>query len=143
MVSNTNLNINRLLDLWAAHVLRFGEKPPFVNQQDLYATIDSTPFAGALWQAFKCKYTGPRPNVDVPPWMDEEYEVCFCDARDAVRIILANPSFGHEFDVAPYREYCANGDRRYSQVMSGNWAWRQAVRQSLVHAVSCSRPSRT
>jgi hypothetical protein len=55
-----------------------------------------------------------------------------------VHEMLSNPDFKKEFDYAPYREY-RGGKQRWSDFMSGNWSWRQAVsclhliRKSLTH----------
>lgn len=69
--------------------------------------------------------------------MTTEYELCYRDAKAAVQNILANPGFKTEFDYAPYREYTAGtgtGGRVYRNVMSGNWAWKQAVSSSYDYA---------
>lgn len=73
--------------------------------------------------------------------MTEEYELCWRDPRSAVCNMLSNPGFDGEFDAAPYREYDQNGVRQYENVMSGDWAWRQAVRAwflctGLIHSIS-------
>lgn len=120
-------DITLLMDLWAASLVCHGDTPPFANQDDMYSTIDSTPLGGVPWQTLSCQYNGPRPAEDVPPWMNATYEVCFRDAREAVRNMLANPDFSEEFDAAPYREF-EGDERQYTNVMSGNWAWKQAVR---------------
>lgn len=79
-----------------------------------------------------CQYTGPKPLGEAPPWMEAEYELCFRDVRQATQNMLASPDFKNEFDVAPYRESDERGERRYSNVMSGNWAWEQAVRGTFL-----------
>ena len=40
--------------------------------------------------------------------------------------MIPNPEFKGQFDYAPYREF-EDGTRRWTDVMSGNWAWKQAV----------------
>jgi len=49
-------NINTLLDLWAATLLKHHDSPPFANHSDLYETIDSTPLGSVLWQSFSLTY---------------------------------------------------------------------------------------
>ncbi|KAI0339761.1 hypothetical protein BDW22DRAFT_1335609 [Trametopsis cervina] len=117
--------VNQLLDLWAASLLPYGEEPPFADCQHMFDTIDASDLGGLSWKSVKCKYTGERPATNVPPWMDTEYELCFRDVRLAARNILANTDFASEFDTAPYREYDEEGSREYSNLMSGDWAWRQ------------------
>ncbi|THG97937.1 hypothetical protein EW026_g4170 [Hermanssonia centrifuga] len=40
--------------------------------------------------------------------------------------MISNPDFADEFDVAPYWEYDGRLARRYTNLMSGDWAWSQA-----------------
>jgi hypothetical protein len=125
--------INQLLDLWATSLLRHGDQPPFADYRDLYKTIDSTPLGDVPWENFSIQYTGERPEDDVPPWMDERYEVWYRNPREVVRNMLANPEYVNEIDYRPFREFSADGDeRQYCDFMSGDWAWQQAV---------CTRPT--
>ena len=49
--------------------------------------------------------------------------------------MLQNPDFANSFDYAPLREYDENGNCRYKNFMSGDWAWKQAVRQISMTAI--------
>lgn len=40
---------------------------------------------------------------------------------------LANPDFDNHFDPTPYQEYDPEGHQIYSNLMSGQWAFREAV----------------
>lgn len=62
--------------------------------------------------------------------MLEEYEVWYRDLRVVIRNQLANPDFKNEIDYAPVQEFGSNGERRWKNFMSGNWAWSNAVRVS-------------
>ena len=42
--------------------------------------------------------------------------------------MLKNPDFAKSFDAAPLWQYNENGDRQYENFMSGDWAWKRAVR---------------
>src|SRR6267142_1904552 len=64
--------------------------------------------------------------IFMPPWMDDVYEVWFRDPRLLVQGIISNPDFASEFNYAPYHEYL-DKVHQYQGMMSGNWAWRQAV----------------
>ncbi|KAI0666050.1 hypothetical protein C8Q78DRAFT_1072573 [Trametes maxima] len=119
-------NINVLLDLWAADVMRYSGRPPFADYADLYRTIDAIKVGEVPWQCVRVSYNGPRPEREVPSWMDQIYEVWFRDPRCVTLKMLANPDFDGAFDTTPYREYTASGERRYGNLMSGDWAWRQA-----------------
>ncbi|KAI0769267.1 hypothetical protein BD413DRAFT_604897 [Trametes elegans] len=119
-------NITTLMSLWAAYALQHGIQPPFADHADLYATIDSIALGDVPWGCLRARYHGPRPETDVPSWMDDAYEVWYRDPRQIALHMLANPDFAGEIDYAPYREFTGSGDRRYTHYMSGNWAWRQA-----------------
>ncbi|KAG1883958.1 hypothetical protein F4604DRAFT_1878811 [Suillus subluteus] len=92
--------------------MKHNDKPPSADVRNLYKTIDKTPLGDVRWQSFSVRYNGERPETDVPPWMDQDFD---------------------EFDYQPYREFSTNGDERLSHhnrfslgFMSGDWAWDQA-----------------
>ncbi|KAJ8495314.1 hypothetical protein ONZ51_g1758 [Trametes cubensis] len=117
-------NISTLMDLWAADVLRYGGTPPFADHVDLHRTIDATDLGDVSWTVLHISYVGPRPTHDVPPWMNETYELWYRDPRKVALKMLADPTFDGHFDYAAHREFTAKGERRYSNLMSGNWAWK-------------------
>ncbi|KAG1766909.1 hypothetical protein EV702DRAFT_1182237 [Suillus placidus] len=121
-------NINTLLDLWAASLLKHDDQPPFADHKDLHKTIDNIPIGGVNWQSFKIQYSGEKPAApDVPPWMNQQFDVWYRDPREVTRNILANPDYVNEFDYRPFREYSLDKDEcRYQDFMSGDWAWQQA-----------------
>ncbi|THH00535.1 hypothetical protein EW026_g2004 [Hermanssonia centrifuga] len=45
--------------------------------------------------------------------------------------MLQSPDFDGQFDYAPYQEYAASGQRRYSNVMSGDWAYRKSYQTQI------------
>ncbi|KAG2044014.1 hypothetical protein BDR03DRAFT_930774 [Suillus americanus] len=111
--------VNKLLDLWASTLKKHDDKPPFADCRDLYKTIDKTPLGDVKWQSFSVRYNGERPDTDVPPWMDQVFEV--------IRNMLANADYAKEFDYRPYRKFSTDGDeRQWKDFMSGDWAWDQA-----------------
>ena len=59
--------------------------------------------------------------------MDAEYEVWFCNPKDLIKIMQAFADFIEEFDHAPFQEYDANGRHHFQNLISENWAWKQAV----------------
>jgi len=119
-------DIDTLLDLWASSLLKYNDHPPFADHNDLYNTIDSIHVGDVPWQSFSTQYNGPKPEANVPSWMSAEYEVWFRDPHAVAKNMLANPDFVGEMDFAPYEEY--DGDeRQYCNLMSGEWAWQQAV----------------
>ncbi|EMD32329.1 hypothetical protein CERSUDRAFT_161695 [Gelatoporia subvermispora B] len=120
--------VNALLDLWAASLLKYNDKPPFADHNDLHKTIDATHLGGVPWQSFETSYTGSLPDGPVPSWMTAKYEIWYRDPRAVIENLLSSPDFNGEFDVAPYREYYGpgSGERQFTNVMSGDWAWKQA-----------------
>ncbi|KAF8127961.1 hypothetical protein EV363DRAFT_1400845 [Boletus edulis] len=103
------------------------DSPPFVNWRDLYQTIDKSPYGDVNWQRFKVQYTGEKPPIAPPPWMEQTFEVWHRDVREVVHSMLANPGFRDEIDLRPFREFATDGDvRQYQDFMSGNWVWDQA-----------------
>lgn len=121
--------VNKLMDLWAASALETGGEPPFADKDELYAAIDAIPLGGASWKALTVKYAGPLPQQgDVPSWMTDEHEVFYRDPVEVVKNQLENPVFNGQIDYTPYKEFDCEGNRQWSNLMSGDWAWKQAVR---------------
>jgi hypothetical protein len=120
--------IKTLLDLWSATLLKHDEGAPFEDAKELYDTIDSIPLGDVAWETFNMKYNGERPQRgDVPDWMNAKFDVWFRDPRTLVHNLISNPDFDGEFDYAPFHEYDKAGNHRFSDFMSGDWAWKQAV----------------
>jgi hypothetical protein len=101
----------------------------------MYATIDSSVLGDVPWQ---CMVT-EVPDVDehAPSWKRTSYEVWYRDPEIVVSNMLSNPDFDGQFDICPYVELDANGERRWSNVMSGNIAWRRSVRRTFVSFKNC------
>lgn len=122
--------IDELMDIWetGARMADPDAQPPFANHQDLFDTIDSTQDGNVSWDRFTVSYCGPLPEEgEPPPWMVQEYEVCFRNAKEVVANMLSNKDYVDEFDYVPYKDYDAQGHRRYKDLLSGDWAWRHAV----------------
>ena len=120
-------NVDELMQLWGA----FSEQAPFADHGELYESIDSIPLADIPWQAFEVTYTGPRPEHDVPPWMERVYTVWYRCPHEILHAQLGNPDFAGEMDHSPKRTYHGN-ERVYQDFMTGDWAWKQAVSETLV-----------
>jgi hypothetical protein len=63
--------------------------------------------------------------------MDASYDVWFRDPHQLVHNIILNPDFENGFDYIPYQKHDTNGSRRYHNLMSANWAWKQAVSNTI------------
>lgn len=115
--------IDDLMELWAAE----SGAAPFESHQGLYDIIDSTTLGDAPWNSFSVSYSGDLPNGEIPTWMTSEYEVWHRNPHTVIRNQLANPDFKDDIDYAPLQEFQENGKRRWTDLMTGNWAWNQAV----------------
>ena len=67
--------------------------------------------------------------------MLKEYTVHFCDPLLIIRSMISNPDFKGQFDYAPVREF-EDGVHHWTDVMSGNWAWRQVVHHFLPMSIA-------
>jgi hypothetical protein len=121
-------NTSLLMDLWAA--LQESDNtepnPPFHNAKDLHDTIDSILLGDIPWEGFKVKYDGEIP-AHPPSWMTKEYEVWYRNPLDVMESQTGNPDFTHGIDYAPKEVFGKNKKRHCMDLMSGQWAWDQAV----------------
>ncbi|KAG1741478.1 uncharacterized protein EDB91DRAFT_1237140 [Suillus paluster] len=120
--------IDTLLDLWAATLIKHGDAPLFTSHRDLYDTIDATPLGDVPWETFSMSYTGTKPLHDIPPWMNATYDVWFCNPHLLLHGLLRNPDFDREMEYVPYQDYTLEDKRCFKNFFSGNWASNQAVR---------------
>ncbi|EGN93687.1 hypothetical protein SERLA73DRAFT_156242 [Serpula lacrymans var. lacrymans S7.3] len=122
-------DINTLTELWRASFIKHGiddAQIPFSDKDNLYRTIDATPIGGVPWDLFSLSYNGEVPQENAPPWMSQSFDVWYRSPQMIVHNILSNSDFKDNIDYVPYREFCANGKRKYKDFMSGNWAWKEA-----------------
>jgi Plavaka transposase len=120
------------LDLLCAMGIKYGSRDgsPWKSVKELYATIDSIQTCSTPWKTYKFKYTGPKPSMP-PRWMDEEYKLNLRDILKVFEQELLSSEFEDECDYSPYLEFDPQGNRVWSNLMSGDWAHRQAVRSSF------------
>ncbi|KAG1734437.1 uncharacterized protein EDB91DRAFT_1250958 [Suillus paluster] len=90
--------INRLLNLWAAMLVKHNDQPPFADHQDLYCTIDSSALGEVKWENFQVQYSGEKPDVNILSWMNNSFDVWFRDPWEVVCNMLANPTYADEID---------------------------------------------
>ena len=119
--------INDLLTLWAHHDGMADQGAPFTNHADMYRAIDAIPLGEVAWQSFSITYSGEVPASNPPPWMVQNYDVWFCNPHTLVLNQLANPDFKGEMDYTPRKVTNSSGQHEWSDFMTRNWSWDQAV----------------
>jgi hypothetical protein len=93
----------------------------------MQTVIDSIPLGDIPWEAFKLTYNGEVPETNAPSWMKKDYEVWFRDPLEVMESQIGNPDFKGEIDYAPKQVLGKNGKRQFTDTMSGDWSWEQAV----------------
>jgi hypothetical protein len=118
--------IDKLLEILAALYPECA--PSIADHRDLYQRIDSIQQGDIAWDSFSVQYNCAllTPNAPKLPWMDQKFEVWFRNPLHILENQIRNPDFKDEVDYAPKQIYY-KGKRRYENLMSGNWAWEQAV----------------
>lgn len=129
-------DIDFLFSLWAASLAAHDDNPPFASHNDLYDTIDATLLGDVPWESFSARYNGAKPDGEIPSWMTADFDVWFRDPHTVVKNLLSNPDFDNEFDYTPFQERDTEGNHRFQDFMSGNWAWKQAVQYTVIFTVS-------
>jgi hypothetical protein len=123
----SNTSVDELFDLWTADNLPHGHTAPFIDHNDMLDSIDSIPIGDVPWESFDISYEGEGEiPQDAPNWMWEKSTVWYRNPHEVVKNLIANPDFDGEFDYAPYRQF-RNEKREWTDLMSANWAWRQAA----------------
>ncbi|EIW85634.1 hypothetical protein CONPUDRAFT_118570 [Coniophora puteana RWD-64-598 SS2] len=119
--------VDVLCKIWAASLSSTNIPAPFKDHESMLKSIDAIEVGDVPWQTFNVTYQGPRPEQNVPTWMEAEFDVWFRDPREVVKNILARPDLKDDMDLTPYRDYNGEGDRQYENLFSGDWAWDQAT----------------
>lgn len=121
-------DVDELLEIWAAHnLLNGGGDAPFRDQDELCAVIDSIPHGDAPWETFSLRYDGPL-DESAPSWKHATYQVHCRNTRVVAHNMLSSVDFDGKFDYTAYQEYMEGSEeRRYSNVMSGDWAFKKSV----------------
>jgi Plavaka transposase len=100
----------------------------FDSHDDMCGKIDATELGDAPWQKATLQYREDVPARDVPEWMTASYDLYYRDPHIVVKNILSNTTFKGGIDCVPYQEFGHKDERRYENLMSGDWAYRNAVR---------------
>ncbi|KAF8263940.1 hypothetical protein EI94DRAFT_1703630 [Lactarius quietus] len=130
------VDIQQGLDLWRVTVsrhhidLNICDEVPWQNAKDMYDSIDSIAIGRVGWTTHQLSYSGLQPSGIVPCWVDESYELNVWDVLSIFEEQLALKEFNSWFKYTPYEEYNENGSRMYCNLMTGDWAFREANRIS-------------
>ncbi|KAF8149984.1 hypothetical protein B0H34DRAFT_785236 [Crassisporium funariophilum] len=117
--------IHRALDIWAASVLPFGKTVPWKTADELYATIDDIQQGECPWKTYELRYSGALPD-DPPSWMTETFELVTRCSRTLLLHQLATTDFNGKIRYGPYMQFDSKGRRVWSDLLSGDWAHKQA-----------------
>ena len=105
-----------------------GGPPPYVNHKELHATINTTTLGNIPWRSFKLWYNEERPSGTVLSWMTKTYEFFYQSPDHIAWGMLSNPEFDGHIDYVPYWDFTHTDNTcQYEHLMSGDWAWTQAV----------------
>jgi hypothetical protein len=109
---------------------------PFEDHQHMFDTIDSIPYGDSTWSEFTTQYDGPVED-GVEEWKQATHTFHSRNILDVVCQVCGNSSFDGHFDYVAYKKYEKNTrtgrwERKFRNVMSGQWAWRQSVRSQLL-----------
>lgn len=119
--------IDYLLEIWALDKAKHDDLAPFNSYAQMYSPIDAIEFGDAPWQSFSMKFSTDEDHPADTPWKSASYEVWYRDPVKVISNLLDNPDFDGQFDYSAFVEVDKQGQRRWNDFMSGNWAWRRSV----------------
>jgi hypothetical protein len=122
--------VDTLLDLWTQSLYEFDAPGPMKDHRELHTLIDSSTLGDVPWQCMVTTFNKDTRNAS--PWTQTAYEIWYRNPEIVVSNMLDNPDFDGQFDVRPYIDLDEHQKRRWSNVMSGNVAWRHSVSRTLV-----------
>lgn len=126
-VQNSAAKIDQALNMWAATVLEFGGDSPWKTSAELHASIDAIKHGDSPWKVYHIWYKGPMLAGTPPKWMTEDYELYTCDSCQVLLHQIASSHFKDSINLTPYRQFDGDGQRSWSNLMSADWSWKQAV----------------
>jgi Plavaka transposase len=62
-----------------------------------------------------------------PKWMTQTYELYARDPQLVLQQQLTTPEFADKFTPTPYHQFQSDGQWVFLNLMSGDWAWDQAI----------------
>ena len=107
--------------------MEYGGDAPWKNAAELYGTIDDIQHGDSPWKVYNVRYNGPLPQGTPPKWMTQTYELCMHNSRQVLHHQLSTSDFKDKINMTPYQQFDKTGQRSWSNLMSADWAWKQAV----------------
>lgn len=130
-------DIDHILRIWKAQRILDGIDPnddsSFNSHDDLFKAVDAIPFGETEWSAFVVRYNGPV-TPDAPQWKRESFVVYARNTLHVLENMAASSDFKGSWHTRPYRQWNEADTRMYSDLLSADWAWKQAVRLSTLRA---------
>jgi hypothetical protein len=89
-------------------------------------SIDAINHGDSPWKVYHIRYQGPMPAGTPPKWMTEDYKLC---TRDSCQVLLqiVSSHFKDSINLTPYCQFDGDGQHSWSNLMSADWLWKQAV----------------
>ncbi|KAH9915965.1 uncharacterized protein BXZ73DRAFT_54076 [Epithele typhae] len=127
-MQGSEADINDILrDIRARNILQGHDVDPlFKSYEDLVTTIDQITIGDVPFITVSVRWAGPV-DENSPQWKREAHVGHHRDIIETVRGMAANPELNGHWDNTPTAVFNADGLREYSNLMTGQWAWDQAV----------------
>ncbi|KAI0067055.1 hypothetical protein BV25DRAFT_1912390 [Artomyces pyxidatus] len=120
-------NLKELLQVLEARDILDGieREPIFESPNDLLSTIDAVDGGVPGWDSFRIRYSGAV-DADSPAWKRADYFVHTRNAMEVMEYMIGNPEFEDKWHTRAFEEYTGPNERRWSDMMSGHWSWKQS-----------------
>ena len=119
--------IDRALQLCAAQSAKNGfDNVPWKLADDIYATIDEVRQGDNPWRSVTFCYQGCLPE-NPPKWMTEDFILVTHNICSVLCEQIACTDFDGHWDYVPFMEFNDTGDRVWTNLMSADWAAKQAI----------------
>jgi hypothetical protein len=116
------------LNLWSATAFKHSTSTgaPWKTAKDMYETIDAIQIGSLPFKTHHLFYKGPKLSTPLH-WMEEAYKLDAHNVLAVVRDQLAMSNFKDQFDYVLYQEFNNKGEHIWSNLISAQWAFKQAV----------------
>jgi Plavaka transposase len=103
----------------------------------MYANIDAIQQGSNPWRTMLFRYQGKLLGNTLK-WTTQSYELVTRDIRSVLHTQIGCTAFKGHWDYVPFMEFDGGGDRVWTNIMSGEWAAKEAVRVPLLSLFSSS-----